>query len=107
MSVAHELGHFILHRSLIRAGQTSADLSEDRLEAEAYQFAGELLMPEWWVRMVYRHHPAPHESCQVSRTAWRRRLVDLGLGTAEPEPIASVTVAPIRGVARATLVPSP
>lgn len=53
-TLAHEIGHYVLHRDLIRSGITDdimyrSSLS-DRYESEANKFAAELLMPQSLIR---------------------------------------------------------
>lgn len=60
-TLAHELGHFLLHRPVNQRGILRYDLSVEKggdlskkdleqIEAEAHAFAADLLMPEPWVR---------------------------------------------------------
>ncbi|HEY3367835.1 MAG TPA: ImmA/IrrE family metallo-endopeptidase [Symbiobacteriaceae bacterium] len=69
-SIAHELGHYLLHRHLVHEGRPVAhQLHED----EANEFAGALLMPGNEVR-VNRLCMAPEDYFEVSSTAWQVRL---------------------------------
>ncbi len=95
-SVAHEVGHFLLHASdqpdgvFCRAADLRADPeSPERLrEREANRFAAELLMPETMVRAeVERRGADPIVLAPlfaVSDLAMGFRLVNLGLLTALP-----------------------
>jgi hypothetical protein len=95
-SVAHEVGHFLLHALDDPQGMfcRAADLrpdpdSPERLrEREANRFAAELLMPEPMVRReVERHGADPLVLAPlfaVSDLAMGFRLVNLGLLTALP-----------------------
>lgn len=75
-TLAHEFGHYILHRQLVRnAGRTEVLESSD-LEADASQFASELLMPASDVRLV-RFIPEPERYFRVSRAAWETRIRQL------------------------------
>lgn len=52
--LAHELGHMVLHRHLNRPERGNADFK--RLESEAHDFAGALLLPEdTWAQDVLKH----------------------------------------------------
>lgn len=97
-TVAHELGHFVLHdgakyvdRSMttlqFRNAQSSTGTEIE--EREANQFAAALLMPAEWVRREFKKHPfdlgddeALTGLCKrfrVSSQAMSFRLVNLGL----------------------------
>jgi hypothetical protein len=102
-TVAHELGHFLLHQDRMIGGRWIADTKETiregdtaeltGMEREADQFAAELLMPADLClarvkafKAAYRVCPltafAYHLSSQllVSPEAMRNRLRDLGVG---------------------------
>ncbi len=102
-TLAHELGHYVLHRSLIGVGidddtkYRSTELGEfyntsieDVHERQANSFAANVLMPEQKVR------DAVHEGrrtlkdvareFQVSPSAMRWRLKNLGLGDFVDDP---------------------
>lgn len=101
-TLAHELGHFLLHRPVNQSGILRYDLAEEnggdlskeelaRIEAEAHAFAADLLMPEPWVRHWFKtrdrgcaNSPGLVSSrlatqFLVSRQAADRRVTDLGL----------------------------
>ena len=95
-SLAHELGHYILHRSLIGAGlddnkkyrstgegnfyNTSIELAHER---QANSFAASLLMPEKLLREDVENGDAEisalYRKYQVSQSAMNWRLRNLGL----------------------------
>ena len=83
-TIAHEIGHFVLHPQLARperGGQvTEAGRVEER---EADAFAAELLMPEHQVRQAAREHGADVDRLadrfDVSRSAMRNRLQRLDI----------------------------
>ena len=83
-TIAHEIGHFVLHPELARperGGQvTEAGRVEER---EADAFAAELLMPEPLVRQAAREHGADVDRLadrfDVSRSAMRNRLQRLDI----------------------------
>lgn len=80
-SIAHELGHFCLHRDLQPAFLHHAK-HRNRLEREADKFAAELLMPEHDVRIaatIFRDLDALVNLFAVSRLAMRRRLKELDI----------------------------
>jgi uncharacterized protein DUF955 len=95
-SVAHEVGHFLLHAVdqsdgvFCRAADLRADPeSPERLrEREANRFAAELLMPETMVRAEVERRGADPIALAplfaVSDLAMAFRLVNLGLLTALP-----------------------
>jgi Zn-dependent peptidase ImmA (M78 family) len=95
-SVAHEVGHHVLHAGastagvFCRAGDLRPDPeSPERLrEREANRFAAELLMPQPLVeREVEAHGPDPLVLCgifRVSDLAMGFRLVNLGFLQALP-----------------------
>ena len=99
-SVAHELGHLLLHlrsgtdeiitteADLFRIGDTPSEswTPERRREYEANVFAAELLMPSELVRSYWEQIPPKERSIdtmanifQVSDAAMAIRLQDLGL----------------------------
>lgn len=83
-TIAHEIGHFVLHPHRLaperNGGVNAAWQSEER---EADQFAAELLMPEHLVREAVLLHGADPvrlaERFEVSRRAMQARLKGLGL----------------------------
>lgn len=79
-SVAHELGHFYLHRGL-RLAFTHHSRHRGRLEREADRFAAELLMPEKYVRELSKQIDFEEmvRRFEVSAAAMRRRLNELGV----------------------------
>jgi Zn-dependent peptidase ImmA (M78 family) len=83
-TIAHEIGHFVLHPERVspeRGGP--ANEAGRRVEREANQFAAELLMPEERVRRAFREHGGDVgrlcDRFDVSRGAMRARLRRLGL----------------------------
>lgn len=75
-SIAHELGHFLLHRDLIAAGMTPGP----QHEREANEFAAELLMPEEVIRRAGVNQLAELTGhFLVSPTALQVRLERLGI----------------------------
>lgn len=102
-SIAHELGHFYLHRDLLKPGGKHADRlfggganplgPLSRLhERQANQFAAETLLPEFAVKRMWRGMIGDVDliarQFQVSRVATRWRLVNLGLATKEAMGLA-------------------
>lgn len=96
-TMAHELGHFLLHRDLIGVGvdDNRAYRSTDKgayhnkaittpHEIEANQFAANLLMPQKLVRELWNEHAGNRHQIarrlQVSDEALGYRLQSLGLG---------------------------
>jgi Zn-dependent peptidase ImmA (M78 family) len=97
-SVAHELGHYVLHRNSAKVfidavpvfyrDEVAADGTHLQ-EIQANAFAAELLMPESTVREMYQRQPVdPHDEAAVKRMAARfevsaqaltLRLAKLGL----------------------------
>ncbi|KZY31871.1 hypothetical protein A3731_22950 [Roseovarius sp. HI0049] len=97
-SLAHELGHYILHKSLIGAGlddnkkfrstsdgnfyNTAIDLAHER---QANSFAASVLMPENLVRDAVENADGEvsladlYKKFQVSASAMKWRLKNLGL----------------------------
>lgn len=100
-TAAHELGHFVLHRTTMGRfrADTDATLQDadgevaDRMEREANRFAAELLMPADICRQRADEFRAKYGCCPrgvlvyrlasellVSREALRYRLQSLGVG---------------------------
>lgn len=79
-SIAHELGHFFLHRGL-QPAFTHLRKPHGKLEREADLFAAELLMPEADVRLAARltDFSGLIQVFEVSAAAMRRRLAELGV----------------------------
>ena len=84
-TIAHEIGHFVLHPQRLspeRGGAVNAALRAQ--EREADQFAAELLMPEPLVREAVVEQGGDVERLagrfDVSRQAMQTRLRRLGLG---------------------------
>lgn len=111
-TVAHELGHHLLHQPRNQQGILRYDLTAEdggnlsgeelgRIEAEAHAFAANLLMPESWVRAWFAQQGngtviSPGLAASrlatlllVSRQATIRRLADLGLTADATEDAAS------------------
>jgi len=89
-TVAHEIGHFVLHPQRLapeRGGGVNAAWQAQ--EREADQFAAELLMPERLVReAVVQHGPDVGrlaDRFDVSRKAMQVRLRGLGLTAHRPD----------------------
>ncbi len=86
-TIAHELGHFVLHRSLLGDGnvddcayRSDGSVKNNRIgpreEQEANQFAANLLMPSEFVKK-YKHKFSPEDLAakfKVSKGAMRIRL---------------------------------
>jgi len=101
-TIAHELGHYIYHRSLIGDGiqDTAAYRAPDPKvydttplepfhEAQANRFAANLLMPRWLIRKAQTSHPDYSHAdlarlFEVSEDAMRIRL---GLPTRQQEAL--------------------
>ena len=87
-TLAHEIGHYILHRDLIGDGITDSGLYRSRLsstiERQANRYAANLLMPADLVRAAWqagRGDPFElSEEFNVSEAAAQIRLTELGLG---------------------------
>ena len=87
-TLAHEIGHYVLHRDLIGDGITDTGLYRSRLsdpiERQANQFAANLLMPAGLVRAAWRNGNCSlagvAEMFNVSEEAARIRLKGLGYG---------------------------
>jgi predicted transcriptional regulator len=83
-TIAHEIGHFVLHPERCRPERGGAVNEAGRMqEREADAFAAELLMPEHLVRDAVRVHGVDDARLahrfQVSRKAMQTRLCHLGL----------------------------
>ncbi len=84
-TVAHELGHFFLHADkmdevLLRSN--SIESNADPREAEANEFAANLLMPEDFVKRIYAETTSVAKIATlfgVSYTAMDWRIKNLGL----------------------------
>jgi hypothetical protein len=87
-TLAHEIGHFLLHRDLMDEGIVDDTMYRSPLgewyERQADRFAGDCLLPAKLVRAEYRKgnrsRSALASSFDVSRKAMRIRLEQLGLG---------------------------
>jgi len=93
-TLAHEIGHYVLHRDLIGDGLTDNALYRGRLnsgeeleeyrEIEANRYAADLLMPSAAVRAEYRGGKRSYAEIagafDVSPDAARIRLKEVGLG---------------------------
>jgi len=104
-SIAHELGHFVLHQEhdlfvdFIEVEMTdlSVDFDEQQriLETQANQFAADLLMPMDWVRRDFHEYgednlPFLASRYEVSEQALWFRLLNLKLvSPADQDPFAS------------------
>lgn len=82
-TIAHEIGHFVLHRSLIGEGIVEDRLMRaegftNKIEREANRFAADLLMPTETIEalqsMGYRSVPELAEQLNVSKDALSIRL---------------------------------
>lgn len=99
-TIAHELGHYILHRDkgnvmfmdkvLYRKNSEEYNVKDERLEKEANYFAANLLMPEAAVRKWFAKSEQTDfyedsniknlaEKFKVSSSAMTYRLINLGL----------------------------
>ena len=83
-TIAHEIGHFVLHSERCRPERGGAvNEAGRREEREADAFAAELLMPERLVREAVREQgpdaPRLAERFEVSRKAMQTRLRGLSL----------------------------
>ncbi|MBS0219991.1 MAG: ImmA/IrrE family metallo-endopeptidase [Proteobacteria bacterium] len=82
-SIAHEIGHYILHYPLANQPMTAARFGSTRVEWEANWFAAGFLMPEAAFRKEFARHPkniagvARH--FRVSTAAATARAKALGL----------------------------
>jgi len=84
LTLAHELGHFVLHHDLLEFVDYGAALDdpEKDIDVEAYEFGGELLMPMRWIKNDYaRIRDTERLSLRydVSEPALWVRLIKLGL----------------------------
>lgn len=83
-TIAHEIGHFVLHPGRARAERGGGVNEAWRLqEREADRFAAELLMPEPLVRQAVLEQGADvarlADRFEVSRQAMQRRLHTIGV----------------------------
>jgi Zn-dependent peptidase ImmA (M78 family) len=97
-TIAHELGHFVLHKgqkyidkgmATVQFRNSESSTGTQAEERDANQFAAALLMPAEWVRREFEKHPfdlgddeAINGMCRlfgVSSQAMSFRLVNLGL----------------------------
>jgi Zn-dependent peptidase ImmA (M78 family) len=97
-TIAHELGHFVLHKgdkytdkgmTTLQFRNAESSTGTQNEEREANQFAAALLMPGEWVRREFEKHPfdlgddeALNSMCRlfgVSSQAMSFRLGNLGL----------------------------
>lgn len=101
-TVAHELGHFLLHkgrpvivdhltRAHVNMRDETSSLATSREEIQANQFAAGLLMPAAWVHHAVDNQPRMTSARQVSslaalfevsEQAMEYRLINLGLRAA-------------------------
>ena len=86
-TMAHEIGHYVLHRDLIREDVVDDAMYRsalsDEYERQADRFAGQVLLPAQTVRETYKRTKALSILAQlfdVSDAALRIRLSELGLG---------------------------
>ncbi len=88
-TIAHEIGHFVLHQEGCRPERGGADAAGRVEEGEADAFAAELLMPERLVREAVRTHGPDAtrlaERFEVSRKAMQARLRHLGMAERHSE----------------------
>jgi Zn-dependent peptidase ImmA (M78 family) len=92
-TLAHEFGHYCLHRNNRPAFEDIAffrkEANVSTIEYEANLFASELLMPERFVRAAISEDvltlKALAERFDVSLLAMRRRLIDLGYNLIDDE----------------------
>ncbi len=93
-TAAHELGHYVLHRDLLREGQHFDRLFTKKVgatahgpispyhEVQANKFAADILMPADLVKMAYRRSKdlaATASEFGVSESAMKIRLENLGV----------------------------
>lgn len=87
-TIAHELGHYILHRDFVQSHKVSVfyrkdfDNYFDRIEEQANKFAATLLMPERAVKGlwdIYHSIDVLATILKVSKQAMYVRLVKLGV----------------------------
>ena len=84
LTLAHELGHFVLHHDLLEFVDYEGALDDPQkdLDVEAYEFGGELLMPMQWIKQDYaKNQDAKRLALRynVSEPALWVRLIRLGL----------------------------
>lgn len=87
-TLAHEIAHFVMHRSLIGDGITDAGMYRSSLsnaiESQANRFAADLLMPAPLVRRAFREGALSYagmaDRFNVSMESAKIRMKDLGLG---------------------------
>lgn len=98
-TIAHELGHYFLHRdhiaafidkelNLYRSKSLDDATKSDPTEVQANMFAAALLMPEHLLRAAYGvSHDIAHlaRMFAVSREAMGHRIINLGLSDGEEE----------------------
>jgi IrrE N-terminal-like domain len=89
-TIAHEIGHFVLHPGRQRSERGGKVNEAGRvLEREADAFAAELLMPEDLVRQAVDEHGASpgrlSDRFEVSQQAMQTRLRRLGLAERQAE----------------------
>jgi Zn-dependent peptidase ImmA (M78 family) len=80
-SIAHEIGHFVLHKDKVedifnREEATNLDKEDKKEEQEANVFAAALLMPEFFVKRLWAQFP---DVLKVSQVAAYYRLKNLNL----------------------------
>ncbi|MEO6728887.1 MAG: ImmA/IrrE family metallo-endopeptidase [Candidatus Dojkabacteria bacterium] len=86
-SIAHEIGHFVLHKDkdedvFYREDATNLDKETQKEEQEANVFAAALLMPEFFVRRLFAQFPNVlilADAFKVSQVAAYFRLKNLKL----------------------------
>lgn len=87
-TIAHEIGHYILHRDLVANQKTSVfyrkDFNnfKDPIEAQANRFAASILMPQDMVKGLYKLQfdaDSIANILKVSTTAMSFRIMELGL----------------------------
>ena len=86
-TLAHELGHYLLHKKeLDKEGQilerSSYTLNDKKMESQANQFAARLLMPSYKIKELFRNHnmiPELSDYFQVSEIALGFRLMNMGI----------------------------
>ena len=86
-SIAHEIGHFVLHKDkeediFHREEATNLDREDKKEEQEANVFAAALLMPEFFVKRLWAQFPDVliiADAFKVSQVAAYYRLKNLNL----------------------------
>ena len=84
-TLAHELGHFFLHKEILESNELHVDIMykiEDEQEAEVDYFAGALLMNRLLLEKMYEKNPSIRdlaEMFEVSISVMTIRLDILGL----------------------------